>query len=182
MVEFDPDTEWDLMPNGSYDMTQDALTREVNLTYSTDTSTKMNLTIYEYNSVGSYTPVVSDSDTRTSGTISVTVPMSVGNKTFFAVVEADDEFINSEWVDMEDDAGLYFGNSLALFLAFLIILCLVLMAVTEGGSVVIWLIIGLIFSSVFGLVDYRTPTGAGLLIYFICAGGILLWKLAKKNR
>lgn len=182
MMEFDDSDEWDLLPNGSYDITQNDVIREVNLSYTLDSSGTMNMTIYEYEDDGTYSAVTSGSDTGTSGVISVTVPTSVGNKTFFATIYHDGDFIRSAWVDMEEDAGIYFGNALSVFLGFLIILTLVLMAVTEGGVVIIWLIAGLVLTSALGLIDFRTPTGAGLIIYFICSGGILLWKLAKKNR
>jgi hypothetical protein len=180
LVEFDDD--WDLIINGSYSLTQSSSTRIVNLTYTFIPSATANLTLYRYDSDGDYVYIIGGEDTGTSGTISLTVPSSVGNKTFFATIYKDGEFINSEWISMEEDAGIYFGNSLALFLAFLVILCLGLMAISEGGAVIIWVIIGMIITSALGLIDFATSTGVSLLIYFICAGAIIIWKLTRGRK
>ena len=179
---FDEDDTWDGINDGSILITQSDLSREVNLSFILATPTTMNLTIYEYTSDGEYSGVASDVDIGSTGVISLTVPTSVGNKTFFASVYQDDIFVRSYWVDMEEDAGMYFGNTLSLFLAFLVILTLGLMAVSEGGAVIIWILLGMLFTSIMGLVDYNSSTGVGLLIYFIVAGAILIWKLSKKNR
>lgn len=180
--QFDDEDIWDLVANGSYSLVMSSLTRQVNLTYLFDDSATANLTIYEYDSDGEYSSVTSGIDTGLSGEISLTVPMSVGNKSFFASIYKDNSFIRSVWVDLEQDAGFYFGNTLALFLGFLIILCFALMAASEGGGTIIWALAGMLITSALGLVDYRTPLGVNLLIYFICVGGIILWKLAKKTR
>jgi len=176
---FDTEDTWDLITNGSYNITQTPLSRQVNLTYNLQDPATMNLTIYQYDNDGQYLPIASGQDSGTAGTISLTVPQSAGNRTFFATIYKDGDFIKSSWVDMEDDAGLYFGNALSLFLAFLIILTLVLLSVSEGGGIVVWAILGLIVTAILGLVDYRTSTGLGLLVYLICAGGLIIWKLSR---
>ena len=170
------------LTGGSFNITSSSITRKVNLTFTSVDTKTINLTLYRYNSDGDYVPIESEVVTGTSGEIVIDVPLVVGNKTFFATVYDSGSFVNSEWVSMEEDAGLFFGNSLALFLTFLIVLSLGLMAVSEGGATIIWVLLGLIFTGAFGLLDLKSSAGLGLLIYFVCAGGILVWKLAKRNR
>lgn len=175
-------TDWDLIDNGAYTINALSSTREVNLTYALDSASTMNVTVYALDEDGTYSSVGSDQATGTSGSLIVTVPTISGNTTFFASVYQDGEFKKSQWVDFEQDAGLYFGNTLSLFLGALIILALGLMAVAEGSGTIIFLMLGMFIAMVLGLVDYRTSTGLNILIYFIVAGGIIIWKLTRRNR
>lgn len=176
------DTDWDLIDNGGYTLTSSSNTREVNLTYSLTSSSTMNLTVYKLDGNGDYQVVGSDQDTGTNGEILVSVPTVSGNTTFFATVYQDGTFKKSQWIDFEEDAGLYFGNTLSLFLGALIILALGLMAVSEGSATILFLTLGMFVAMSLGLVDYRTSTGLNILIYFILAGGIIVWKLTRRNR
>ena len=172
-------TDWDLLSNGAYSISSSASTRVVNLTYQTDTATKMNLTVFKYNADGSYSPINTTSTTGTSGSIAMTVPQSAGNVSFFATVYADDEFKNSEWVDFSQKSGDFFGSTLSLFLAGLLILTLGLMAVSEGVGTLIFVMLGVVISGALGLIATELSTGLNIVIYLIIAGGILLWKLTK---
>jgi hypothetical protein len=174
--------DWDLVDNGGYTLTALSSTRVVNLTYALDTPSKMNLTVYALDDDGAYSSVGSTQAQSTSGELLVTVPTVSGNTTFFASVYQDDTFLKSSWIDFEEDAGLYFGNTLSLFLGAIIILSLGLIAVAEGGAVILFLMLGMFVSMALGLVDYRTSTGLNILIYFIIAGGIILWKVTRRNR
>ena len=176
------DTDWDLIDNGGYSLTSSSSTRQVNLTYSLTSSSAMNLTVYKLDGNGDYQVVGSDQETGTNGEILVSVPSVSGNTTFFATIYQDGTFKKSQWIDFEEDAGLYFGNTLALFLGALIILALGLMAVSEGSATIIFLLLGMFAAMALGLVDYRTSTGLNILIYFILAGGIIVWKLTRRNR
>lgn len=174
--------EWDLIDNGLYTLTSNSLTREVNLTYVLTSPSTMNLTVYKLASDGSYDVVGSGKSTSSQDSILVTVPVVSGNTTFFASIYQDSVFKKSAWIDFEDDAGLYFGNTLSLFLGALIILTLGLIAVAEGSGVIIFLILGMFISMALGLVDYRTSTGLNLFIYFVIAGAIIIWKVTRRNR
>ena len=178
----DFDDNWDLIENGAYTLNSNSLTREVNLTYELITPSAMNLTVYKLESDGSYSVIGTEEETGTSGSLIVTVPVVSGNTSFFASVYQDDQFIKSQWIDFEEDAGLYFGNTLSLFLGALIILTLGLMAVAEGSATIIFLLIGMFIAMALGLVDYRTSTGLSIFIYFVIAGGIIVWKLTRRNR
>jgi hypothetical protein len=175
-------TDWDLIDGGAYDIDDDPSTREVNMTYSLNDTSTMNLTIYKYNSDGSYSSVASNSSTGTSGSIVLTVPQSAGNVSFFATVHQDDNFVNSEWVDFEEKAQDRFGVTLALFISALIILSLGLMAITEGVGTLVFVLLGVALSGFLGLVTTTLSTGVNIIVYLVVAGGILLWKLTGGRR
>ena len=175
-------TDWDLIDGGAYDIDDDPTTREVNMTYSLNQTSTMNLTIYKYNSDGSYSSVASNSSTGTSGSIILTVPQSAGNVSFFATVHQDDTFVNSEWVDFEEKAQDRFGVTLALFIGALIILSFGLVAITEGVGTLVFVLLGVALSGFLGLVTTTLSTGVNIVVYLVIAGGILLWKLTGGRR
>lgn len=179
-IEFDED--YDLVDNGGYSVTLDDETRTVNLTYDLTSSSEMNLTVYSYDGNGTYESLVSDAETGTSGTITLTVPQSAGNYTFFAGVYQDGQFIRSKWINFENDLGFYIGDGLAIFLAFLIVLTLGLIAITEGTGTVVIVVLGVAVTGFLGLVRLKSATGYGLLIYLVCAGAIIVYKLSRRGR
>ena len=170
-------TDWDIIDGGAYTITSSASARTVNLTYSLNDSSTMNLTVYNYNNDGSYSIISTTSDTGSTGSMILTVPQSAGNVSFFATVYQDEEFINSEWVDFEQKSSDYFGSTLALFLGALIILTLGLMAVSEGVGTLVFVILGVAVAGFLGLITTELSTGVNIVIYLVLAGGILLWKL-----
>lgn len=175
-------TDWDLIDGGAYTITSTASSRVVNFSYTANESKTMNLTIFKYNSDGSYSPITSNQTTGTNGEILLTVPQSAGNVSFFATVYDDGSFINSEWVDFEGKAQDRFGVTLALFIGFLIILTLGLMAVTEGVGTLVMVLLGVALSGFLGLMTLELSTGVNVVVYLIIAGGILLWKLTGGRR
>jgi len=175
-------TDWDLIDGGAYTITSLASSRTVNLTYSLNDTSTMNLTVYKYNNDGSYEAIETGSDTGSSGSIVLTVPQSAGNVSFFATVYQDDVFKNSEWVDFEGDAQDKFGVTLSLFIGALIILTLGLMAVTEGVGTLVFVILGVALAGFLGLITTELSTGVNIVVYLVVAGGILLWKLTGGRR
>jgi len=171
-------TDWDLMDNGAYSITSSSSTRNVTLTYETNTSTTMNFTVYKYESDGSYTVIETGDDTGSSGNITLTIPQVAGNISFFASVDQDGEFLISEWVDFEEDATTVFGSTLAIFLTLLIVLSLGLMAISEGAMTVVYVTLGLLVSGALGLIVTDLSTGISVIVYLVIAGGLILWKLS----
>jgi len=176
------DTDYDLIDGGSYTLTNNPTTREVELTYNLNESTKMNLTVYKYLSDGDYEVVATGSSTGFTDTITITVPQSAGNVSFFTAIERDDEFVNSEWINFEENPQSVFGTTLSLFLGVLIILTLGLMAVSEGGTTIIILILGVLLVGALGLITVSLSSGIGMVIYLVMAGGVILWKLTGGRR
>ena len=175
-------TDWDLVDGGAYSISSSASTRQVNMTYELNESATMNLTIYKYNSDGSYSAINTSSNTGSSGSILMTVPQSAGNVSFFATVVKNDQFVNSEWVDFEGKAQDIFGITLALFISALIILSLGLFAVSEGVGTLVYVLLGVALSGFLGLITVKLSTGVNIVVYLIVAGGILLWKLTGGRR
>ena len=178
----DFDTDWDLVDDGSYILMADKLAREINLTFETNTPTTWNLTVYKIDSSGDYEAVGSDEITGTSGSVSVVVPEISGNVSFFGVIEKDSEQLQTTWLDLTTNLSDATGTSLAIFLGILIILCLGLMAISEGSGTIVFVILGMFLTVIMGLINYKTTVGFGLLVYFVVTGGIIVWKLTRRNR
>jgi hypothetical protein len=175
-------TDWDGIDGGGYSLFASSDTRIVNLTYAVDTIQTFNLTVYRYESDGSYSPIDSAISTGTSESIVITVPVIYGNVSLFASVFVEDEFVTSDWIDFSDKLGDRIGTNLALFLASLIILTLGLMAVSSGIGVIVFIILGVAVSGFLGLMTTTLSTGISIVIYLIVAGGILLIKLSRGRR
>jgi len=171
--------DWDLIDGGAYDISSDASTREVSLTYSFNESDTINLTIYKYNSDGSYSAVETASETGTSGSLNLTVPQVAGNVSFFARVDKGEEYIDSEWVDFEQKSRDYIGITLGLLLSALIILLLGLISISEGAGTIGYVILGVFVSGALGLLTTELSTGVSVTVYLIIAGAILLWKFTR---
>lgn len=176
------ETDWDLIDGGDYSLRIDDTTRQVNLTFSTDEETTMNLTLYAMANDATYTAVDSVSSIGTTGEIIASVPISFGNTTFFGAIYQDGEYVDSQWVDFSDNAGDYLGITLSLFLASLIILSLGLMYVSEGALTIVFLIVGFVVTTILGLIKLQDSAGLGILGYLIIAGGLIIWKITKKQR
>lgn len=174
--------DWDLIDDGGYSVKKSVLNRNVNLTFATSSSSTFNITIYELNSEGEYSAVSSGQTTGISGEVVVTIPQSSGNTTFFGAIYKDGEFIKSEWIDLEEDAGVYFGTDLAIFIAIILILALGLMAVDNKEMSIVFVILGALVAGIYGLIDWHDSNGLPLLIYLIIDGGIIAFKLSRRSR
>lgn len=175
-------SDWDLVDTGGFNIYYTSSSRQVNLTYSLNESSTMNLSVYKFLGNGTYELLSTGSSTGTTGSISTTIPQSAGNMSFFAVVYKDGDYIKSEWVDFNERAEDYIGVTLSLFLIALVVLCLGLIGITEGGVAIIFFIVGLVFSMVLGLATFVDSAGKGFLIYIILAGAVILFKLVRGKR
>lgn len=175
-------TDWDLVDGGAYSIYASSSTRIVNLTYTAETPQEFNLTVFKFESDGSYTPIESVSETGTSGSVTITVPQSAGNVTFFASVYVEDEFIGSDWIDFENGIGDSIGTKLALFLAVLIILSLGLIAVSEGTGTIVFVILGIFISGALGLMTTKLSPTINVVTYLVIAGGILMYKISRNRQ
>ena len=174
-------TDYSLI-NGSSIIITNQTSRTSTYVYQMSEPSPVEYVLYrnEYN--GSVTEVDRASSTASSGTLTVTVPLHAGNQTYFTAVYKNDSFIQSQWVLLNDmDASAYLGTFLALLLGFLVILTLVLLGVTEKTGTILMFLLGLLFTTALGLTNLVTTTGQNLLIYVIIAGGIIIFKLAKKR-
>lgn len=177
-------TDYDLVENGAISFDEDKDTRTVTLTYLLNTSQEVNLTVYKYESDGSFTALDSSAENSiadTTGTITLSVPMSAGNVSFFSNVFIDGEYVDSEWIDFEENASDFFGSTLSIFLAVLIIMTLGLIAVTEGTGTIAFVILGVFLSGALGLLTTELSTGVNIVIYLVLAGGLIIWKVTSRR-
>ena len=167
-------TEWDNLPEGTYRLTANSINRTVNLAYNLNNTGTMNLTVYEYSYDTNQEYIVgSNSATSKTGSISVVVPVVVGNKTFYAKVYHNNAYVTTEYVDFKESGYTYFGT-LGLFLAFLLILTLGLIAISQGVWVIVFILLGFVISVVTGFLNMQYY----LIAWIISAGLILIIKLS----
>lgn len=173
-VEFD--TDFDLV-NGTFAVSSNDATREVSLSYTLESPRTINLTVMKFsNNPDTLEVVGSDQAYSTGGVLTVTVPQVAGNITFIAAIYQDGSFVGSEWVDFNESAGDYFGST-GIFMALLLLLTLVLMSASEGEGTIIFTLLGLVIMFVMKLINL----GYYSLIGFICAGLIVVWKVAQRR-
>lgn len=160
---------------GQYVITTDKDTRTVTLTFSLNSSSLVNLSIYSYNGDNA-TFIVGGSLTAMAGSIDVVVPLAYGNNTFFAVIYRDNSFIKSVWIDLTDRGQDIFGTFGGI-LAGILVLAVMLMAVTEGAGFIVFTVLALAVVSIMKLVDLDWMA----LVSIICAGAIIVWKLINRR-
>lgn len=166
---------WTSIDGVSYSITSNSSTRITTLSFISNSSVMINYSVWKYDN-NIPTLINNSNTTGTSGNISLHVPTTYGNVTFFSAIFKDSEFVESEWIDFKESAQSYFGKTGAI-LGGLLILTLSLMAVTEGIISIIITIIALIMIYVLYLIDLSWLS----LISIVCAGGIIVWKLLQKR-
>tara|TARA_R100001530_G_scaffold116916_1_gene84053 strand:+ start:9260 stop:15376 length:6117 start_codon:yes stop_codon:yes gene_type:complete len=172
------DTEFDALPEGTYDLNSDSGNRTVTLTFNLEDTGTMELDVYTYSNVinSPDTLVASDSVVAKTGEIEVIIPLSYGNQTYYAVARHNDGFVTSVWVDMNESGFQYFGT-LGLFLGALLVLTLGLIAISSGGWTIAFLILGLLIASITKLIDMDFY----LIMWVVSAGGLIVWKLSTRR-
>jgi hypothetical protein len=173
------ETNWSIIDNegGLYTTTSNRSTRVVTTSFNIESSDLVNVSLYKLTN-GTATLINTSSLTATAGSIDLDVPLAYGNSTFFVSIYRNNEFVKSEWVDLQENGRDYFGTFGAL-LGGIIVLALILMSVTEGAGMIIFTALALVIIGVMQLVDL----GWMALISIICAGGIIVWKLvSRRNR
>jgi hypothetical protein len=176
------DTDWDLIEGGSYSINESSSERQVTLIYDLTESEEMNFTVYKYDQYGNFSAIDTASSSATEDQLTLDIPLSAGNVSFFVAVTKGDEFIKSQWVDFEDNAEGRFGSTLSIFLAILIILTLGLIAITEGSNTIIMVILGIFLSGALGLITTKLSTGVNIIVYLILAGGLIVWKISQGKK
>jgi hypothetical protein len=160
----DSGVNWNIVAN--------ATTRNIILTYTSNNSnTNMSMYVYKYSNSGS-TFIASDSASGSSGLATVNVPLSYGNTIYLVQVYNNGNYIKPVWIDWKENAQDYFGVAGAV-LGGLIVLAIILMAVTEGIVLIVFICLAIVIIWVMQLVDLTWMA----VISIITAGGILAWRL-----
>lgn len=175
-------SDFDLIDGGGFSVTDNENTRTVTMDYQLEDTATMSITAYKYNDDGTYSAIATNSSTDTSDSLTLSIPQSAGNVSFFYAVSKNGEHITSRWINWEERLSDNVGIALSLFLAFLIVLTLVLIAVNEGGGeTIVFTILGVLFAGALGLVQTKLSVAVSLVMYLIASGGIIIWKLVKRN-
>jgi hypothetical protein len=169
---------WSIVDNqgGRYLVTSDKDTRLVTLTWNIDSSDLVNMSLYKMDN-NELSIINETSKTSASSSMSLSVPYSYGNATFFVAIYRDNSFIKSSWVDFRDKGKDYFGT-FGVILASLIVLALMLMSISEGAGFIVFTVLGLIVVSLMALADLNWMA----IVSIICAGGIIIWKLMGRRK
>jgi hypothetical protein len=168
-------TDWDLIDDTSYAVTQNATTRTTTLSFTSNSTTNMSLQVYKYDN-GQPLLINGTSVQATAGAMSLHIPMAYGNTTFFAAVYKDGTFVKSQWIDFAESGQTYFGMT-GVILAAVILLAVILMAVSEGAMMVLMSVVVLLLLGISKLIDY---TWMGL-VAIIVAGFIIMYKLSQRG-
>lgn len=173
-VEFP--TDWDLFDGGSYSVTNNPTTRNVYLAFTSATPQTMNLTIAKQDYDGDVTIVGSSQATATSGNLSVAVPATAGNVTYYAIVYESGSFLAYSLVDFNTTPTNYgaTGNGMGFLLA----VALILMGASEGLLLYAMIVVSLILIGALALFKISYYALAGV----IAAIAILLYKAVKRGR
>lgn len=160
---------------GKYTITSDKDDRTASVSFNIESSGVVNASLYVYEN-GSAILVDSDSLTATAGTITLDIPLSYRNTTYFMAIDRDGEFVKSGWVDMTEGGKDYFGTFGAI-LGAMILLVIVLMAVSEGVGLVIFTALGLLLIGLMQLVDISWMAVSSIII----VGAIIVFKLVSRR-
>jgi hypothetical protein len=174
--EIQIDNQFDNLPDGTYSLTSDKNTRTVTLAYNLNEVGTMKLDVYKYTSSATDPLVGTDSLTSDSGTISVAVPITYDNSTFYAVVYHNNDFVTNKWVDMSGSGFPYFGTT-GLLMAGILILTLGLISISSGGWTLVFALIGVLI----GMATKLMQMDYYLYVYIACLVILVVWKLATRR-
>jgi hypothetical protein len=171
------DINWSVIDNegGQYSVSTNKATRIVTTTFYLDSSDLVNVSLYRFYN-GASELINSSSLTAQAGSISLHVPLSYNNATFFVAIYRGNRFIKSEWIDLTESGINYFGTFGAI-LGGLILIAIMLMAVSEGAGFIIFTSLALVIMVVMQIVDL----GWLAVISLVCAGGVIVWKLISRR-
>lgn len=143
-------------------------------------STTMLLNVTKFDNFGNET-VCFQSLTTSAGTLSCTVPASLGNLTLVAELSVDGDLIARAFFTIQDDPFDVFGDT-RIILALIFVITLPLMFLTSGSVAVIMGIVGVGAVMLFNIISKGTFLGVGsTLLWLAIAGGILLWKISRRT-
>jgi len=173
-------TDWATKDNLNYVFSFNEATKTVSVTFSTtDSSTAtMILNTTKFDRFQN-TSVCSDILTSSSGTLTCVVPDSYGNITIVSELYKNGNLVTTRTFTISPLASDTFGTAGFLFVIILMI-TLPLMFAGDKIGMIIGSIIGLIFCGllfVYNSGSFFGPTSA--IIWFIVAGGILIWKVSQ---
>jgi len=163
---------------GVFSASANPSTRTLEIEYETQNPITLNLTLYQINySSDEDLIIANDYATATSGKLSVNVPLSYGNDSFYYALTMSNDtienaFVSSGWVNLKPKLSES-NDAMAWLLSGLFLILMVLFGAAEGLFMIVFLIMGVIAISLLLIVSI--PQG---IITLIVIGGLAIaWKL-----
>lgn len=169
--------------NLNYQVTLDQDTRIVEMTYSSNDGSSINveMNVTEWDNYENNT-ICTDSATSSGGTLSCSVPLTATNSTYIVSIAKNGESLPTYTFDLKPSAYDTFGYT-GVFLTGLLYLTLVLMAVSSGPiAVVVFGLLGIIFAGMLNIFSGGSIIGVGAsLMWLIIAGVIIIIKASSRR-
>ncbi len=169
--------------NLNYQVTLDQDTRIVEMTYSSNDGSSVNveMNVTEWDNYENNT-ICTDSATSSGGTLSCSVPLTATNSTYIVSIAKNGQSLPTYTFDLKPSAYDTFGYT-GVFLTGLLYLTLVLMAVSSGPiAVVVFGLLGIIFAGMLNIFSGGSIIGVGAsLMWLIIAGVIIIIKASSRR-
>lgn len=143
--------------------------------YTTDGTIKtLNINITSFNSTSNN--ICTNTITASSGTLTCVIPSSAGNGAAIADITFPDGtlLLHQQFSLTSLPTNIPY---IRYFLGFLMVVSIPLIAATSGPAMIIFFLLGIIFSVSLGLFELNMYGAAAGFIWVCIAGGILLWKM-----
>jgi len=165
----------------TYELNETLGTLTVFFTTDDSSSANMLLSANLYDNWGNNT-ICSDTVSDSSGNLVCAIPELYGNSSIRAKLYMDGELVTTLGYSLNQKGFEVFGN-IGFFMAALMYITLPLMSLSAPIGAIILAIIGMIASGLLGLtVQGSLFSITSIVIWFICAGVILVWKIeSRKN-
>jgi len=176
-----PFTEWEEIGGITYTIDFDEDTRTITVVFSTTDGSvsTMLLNTTKFDRFGNET-VCSDDLTSSSGTLTCVVPASFGNLTVVSKLYNDGVLVTTRTYSINPEAGDYFGTDV-LVMVLILMITIPLMFVTSPIGVIIGVILGLIMAGALLILKGSILGTVSAIIWAILAGGIIIWKIARRE-
>ncbi len=143
--------------------------------FTFDGSTKTVQLISNKSDILGNTTACDNSLTSSSGTLSCTIPASIGNSSITIFFYVDDVLVFQDFLSLDD---LTFGDE-GIFILFLIILMLVVMFSDSKSLMLLSIVVGFVSGIGLSLMTGRIIGVSSSIIWLIVVISIALWKLNK---
>ncbi len=178
-----PFTAWESVGGLSYTMDFSEASRTITTIFTTSDGTAkavlINTTLQDRWGNKS---VCSDSLTSSSGTLTCTIPATFGNATFISKLFSDGELVTTRVFKISPNVEQYFGKANAGVMILILIITIPLMLTTSTIGVVLGIFAGVIMAVLLNLYTSGSLLGvASSITWVIIAGGIIIWKIAKRG-
>lgn len=165
--------------NLSYSFSLDSSTRILSMPfYTTDGNTK-NVSFYTVldNGYGN-TTICSDTEIASTGTLLCTIPQAYGNVSIITTLYSDGEYVSTDYRTIGTSID-YFSGVKVVFLI-LMYSMLVFLFIDYPLLMILGAILGIICGGIFFLLNNGSLfSGGSIILWFIVAGIIVMWRLSK---